>query len=284
MRRSTLAAIAAVCASGLMVAPVTANPELWGDDPLKRTAVELLTRGTLQGDTDFIREHVAEDYIQHNPHVPDGREAVIGFVEHLHASGAEIRGEAARVLRDGDLVLVHSLANLGQGDLAIFDLFRFEDGIAVEHWDVIQPHPEETVSGRSMVDGATEITDRELTEANRALVVDFMTTVFVNGQLDRAPEFIGDPYIQHSPHAADGLDAFMEVVGSMAEHGFDVSYDTIHRSVAEGNFVLTQSEGTINGAPTAFYDLFRVEDGKLAEHWDVVQAIPDEMPHDNGMF
>ncbi|MGX9355011.1 nuclear transport factor 2 family protein [Roseobacteraceae bacterium S113] len=277
-------AAAALYVSGVVATSAAANPELWGDDQLKQTAVELLTRGTLQGDIEFIREHVAEDYIQHNPHVPDGRDAVIGFVQHVQASGAEITGQAMRVIRDGDLVLVHSLANLGQGDLAVFDLFRFEDGIAVEHWDVIQPHPEETVSGRSMVDGASEVTDLDLTEANRALVMEFMTTVFVNGALERAPDFIGDPYIQHSPHAADGLDAFMEVVGTMAEQGFDVSYDRIHRSVAEGNFVLTQSEGAVNGTPTAFYDLFRVEDGRLVEHWDVVQSIPDEMPHDNGMF
>lgn len=284
MTKSAINVALALCLTGLAATSAIAGPELWGSDPLKRTAVELLTRGTLQGDTEFIRGHVAQDYIQHNPHVPDGRDAVVGFVEHLHASGAEIKGETGRVIRDDDLVLVHSLANLGQGDLAIFDIFRFEDGIAVEHWDVIQPHPAKTASGRSMVDGASEITNLEQTEVNRALVVDFMTTVFVNGQLDRVPEFIGDPYLQHSPHAANGLDAFMKIVGSMADHGFDVSYNTIHRSVAEGNFFLTQSEGTINEAPTALYDLFRVEKGKVIEHWDVVQAIPDNMPHTNGMF
>lgn len=47
---------------------------------------------------------------------------------------------------------------------------------------------------------------------------------------------------------------------------------------------MTQSEGEIGGAPTAFYDLFRVEDGMIVEHWDVVQEIPAEMAHENGMF
>lgn len=87
-----------MCASGLIATSAMATPELWGDDPLKHIAVELLTRGTLQGDTDLIREHVAKDYIQHNPHVPDGRDAVIGFVEQLHASaGAPVKADVAAI-------------------------------------------------------------------------------------------------------------------------------------------------------------------------------------------
>ncbi|RYF61271.1 MAG: hypothetical protein EOO27_02650 [Comamonadaceae bacterium] len=56
--------------------------------------------------------------------------------------------------------------------------------------------------------------------------------------------------------------------------------------LGEGNFVLLASEGEFNGAPTAFYDLFRIENGKVAEHWDVVDAIParDEWQNDNGKF
>jgi predicted SnoaL-like aldol condensation-catalyzing enzyme len=54
--------------------------------------------------------------------------------------------------------------------------------------------------------------------------------------------------------------------------------------VAEGNFVVTASEGTLGGEPTAFFDLFRVEDGWIVEHWDVISTIPSEMAHENGKF
>ena len=61
-------------------------------------------------------------------------------------------------------------------------------------------------------------------------------------------------------------------------------YTDVHFVVAEGNFVLTASEGTFADKPTAFYDLFRVEDGMIVEHWDVISDIPSEMAHDNGKF
>ena len=61
-------------------------------------------------------------------------------------------------------------------------------------------------------------------------------------------------------------------------------YSDVHMVVAEGNFVFTASEGKLGGKPTAFYDLFRVEDGKIVEHWDVIADIPAEMAHDNGKF
>jgi predicted SnoaL-like aldol condensation-catalyzing enzyme len=57
----------------------------------------------------------------------------------------------------------------------------------------------------------------------------------------------------------------------------------IHRIVADGEFVFTQGEGLLHGEPTAFYDLFRVENGKLAEHWDVVFPQSTELRHANGL-
>ncbi len=48
--------------------------------------------------------------------------------------------------------------------------------------------------------------------------------------------------------------------------------------------MLTQSEGTAGGAPASFYDLWRVEDGLIAEHWDVITEIPESLPHENGVF
>ncbi|WP_405166632.1 hypothetical protein OG203_16965 [Nocardia sp. NBC_01499] len=48
--------------------------------------------------------------------------------------------------------------------------------------------------------------------------------------------------------------------------------------------MLTQSEGSLGGTPTAFYDLFRIADGKIVEHWDVINEIPTAFAHDNGMF
>lgn len=73
---------------------------------------------------------------------------------------------------------------------------------------------------------------------------------------------------------------------SMAEQGIEMKYDTIHNVIGQGNFVLVVSEGTFGGKHTSFYDLFRVENGKIAEHWDVIETIlPDsEHANTNGKF
>lgn len=75
----------------------------------------------------------------------------------------------------------------------------------------------------------------------------------------------------------------------MAENDVIVRYDKIHKVLGEGNFVLVVNEGISgkgNGEPTSFYDLFRVENGKIAEYWDVVETIApkDSWKNINGMF
>ena len=63
-------------------------------------------------------------------------------------------------------------------------------------------------------------------------------------------------------------------------------YDTVHQVLAQGNFVLAVSEGTFGGAATSYYDLWRVENGKIAEHWDVMETIAskDTWQNRNGKF
>ncbi len=72
----------------------------------------------------------------------------------------------------------------------------------------------------------------------------------------------------------------------MAEQGIEMIYDRVHQVLADGNFVLAISEGTFAGKPTAYYDLFRVQNGKIAEHWDVMETIlpKAEWKNSNGKF
>lgn len=77
-----------------------------------------------------------------------------------------------------------------------------------------------------------------------------------------------------------------QALEEMAKHGITMVYEKNHAVLAEGNFVLTISEGLFAGKPTSFYDLFRVENGKIAEHWDVIETIipKDQWKHNNGKF
>lgn len=257
-----------------------ASPALAQDN--KTLVLGLLEQGLAQQDRGYIMENVAEGYIQHNPVAADGRAGLLGFVDYIESlGGAKI--SPVRVLAAGNLVMVQS-AMVFDGDKVVFDLFRLEDGLIVEHWDAITDDVVETVSGRSMLDGPVEIEDIELTEANRALVLGFVDDVLVNGRVDTLPNYIGETYAQHNPQIADGIEGLTDFMGYLADSGISFGYTKVHNVVAEGNFVFVQSEGKIAGKVNAFFDLFRVEDGRIVEHWDVVQAVPDEMPHDNGMF
>ena len=72
----------------------------------------------------------------------------------------------------------------------------------------------------------------------------------------------------------------------MAKNGITMTYDRIHKVLGEGNFVLVVSEGSFAGKHVSFYDLFRVEAGKIAEHWDVIEPLlpNSEWQHQNGKF
>lgn len=251
---------------------------------MKDITMGILTQGIAGGDIAYLEAHVAENYIQHSPQVPDGRAGLIGFVQSLADLEGGVDIQPIRVLRDGDLVAVHSEARFGPNHFLAFDLFRFENGVAVEHWDTFQVRPDTTVSGRTMTDGPTEITDLDQTEANRQLVMDFYREVLIEGQIGRAAAYLGDYYHQHNPQIADGLEGFTAFFTYLQDNGISFSLSQTHRSIAEGNYVLLHSEGQIGGAPHAFFDLFRVEGGRIVEHWDVVQPVPAEMAHDNGMF
>lgn len=238
-------------------------------------------------DPQAAEQLLAADYIQHNAAVPTGAAPVVGFIPALENSGIEVTTH--RVITEGDLVMLHSTYEnaqlLGADALVAFDVFRVKDGTIAEHWDNLAPVAAPNPSGRTQADGATEITDRERTAENKALVTGFVETILMNGEVDRIADFIStETYIQHNSNIADGLDGLGAALAGMEERGIPMVYTDLHLVVAEGNFVFTASAGTLGGARTAFFDLFRVEDGRIVEHWDVVSDIPEEMAHDNGKF
>jgi len=87
-------------------------------------------------------------------------------------------------------------------------------------------------------------------------------------------------YIQHNPLVADGLEGFGAFMAEMQAQGNTMAYLRLHQVVGEGNFVLTMAEATQGGAPRAFYDLFRLDDGMIVEHWGIIAPMPGEdAPH-----
>ena len=79
----------------------------------------------------------------------------------------------------------------------------------------------------------------------------------------------------------DGLTGLGTALEEMAKNGVTMIYEKNHIVLGEGNFVLAVSEGQFGGEHTSFYDLFRLENGKIAEHWDIIETILPEAEHQN---
>jgi len=227
----------------------------------------------------------ANKYTQHNLAVADGLAGFGAVLQALPPKSAKVN--TVRVFQDGDFVFSHTDYNFF-GPKIGFDIFRFEDGKIVEHWDNLQETPAQpNPSGHTMIDGATTVKDLDKTEANKTLVKNFVEDILVNGKMDKlAGYYDGDNYIQHNPLIPDKLSGLGTTLGELANKGIFLKYDKIHKVLGEGNFVLVVSEGHFGKAYDAFYDLFRVENGKIAEHWDVIEAIPakENWKNNNGKF
>ncbi|HEX8016525.1 MAG TPA: hypothetical protein VF465_14950 [Flavobacterium sp.] len=224
-------------------------------------------------------------YIQHNLGVTDGLAGFGALLQVLPPHSAKVN--TVRAFQDGDFVFTHTDYNFF-GPKIGFDIFRFEDGKIVEHWDNLQEKPAKpNPSGHTMIDGITEIKDLDKTEVNKNLVKNFVEDILVNGKMEKlAGYFHGDNYIQHNPNIPDQLSGLGATLESLGKQGIFLKYDKIHKVLGEGNFILIVSEGHFGKDYNAFYDLFRVENGKIAEHWDVIELIPskDNWKNNNGKF
>ncbi len=175
----------------------------------------------------------------------------------------------------------------GMGEQVAFDIFRFDaDGKIAEHWDNLANKAEPNPSRRTQIDGTLE-KDGSDKEATRKVVADFVGDILRGENPDNTTNYFdGDKYIQHNTGIADGLSGLGKALAALAEQGIQMIYDTVHQVLAQGNYVLAVSEGTFGGAPTAYYDLWRIENGKVTEHWDVMETIAekDTWQNQNGKF
>ncbi|PEQ32298.1 nuclear transport factor 2 family protein [Bacillus thuringiensis] len=125
----------------------------------------------------------------------------------------------------------------------------------------------------------------DVTEKNKKIVVDFYNEVFNKHNIDIIPKYVGEDYKQHNPFVADGRKAFMDFFKQDFVKNPNSSAE-IKRVVAEGDTVALHVHSRANSQDkgVAIVDVFRIKDGKIVEHWDVIQEIPNEAVNDNTMF
>jgi predicted SnoaL-like aldol condensation-catalyzing enzyme len=235
-------------------------------------------------DVSALTRYFDADFIEHSPLVADGLAGLKQLVEDC----PQLKHQAIRVLADGDLVAIHGrFEGLDAQPLVGFDIYRVKAGKIVEHWDGLVPEAAANVSGRTQLDGPSEVIEQGEAEANRQLVLEFFNTTLIAGDYQGFEHYTRDgQLLMHSPDIGDGSQAVIDFLNKIRDQGEGLLYSKIHRSIADGQFVLTHSEGSIGGARHAYFELWRVEQAKIAELWDAIAAVPEDQDavHPYGVF
>lgn len=153
----------------------------------KKDQIRALLKSIETGEVDAVAVVNEDKYVQHNPHTLEGSEGLAELFLRLSKTSPHV--EIVRAFEDGDFVFAHTEYDFADRNVG-FEVFRFEDGQAVEHWDNIQPRMGPNSAGHSMTDGPTEATDLDQTESNRQLVRSFVDDVFLGRRLEKLGHYV----------------------------------------------------------------------------------------------
>lgn len=235
-----------------------------------------------------VEQYTGDRYTQHSTGVRDGVEGFVEFFEAFIERTPKRDISILRTIADGRYVFVHAAQNLNDGETrwVTTDLFHTDgNDRIIEHWDVISPLGGTNPSGRTQVDGVSEITDLDLTEVNKATVATFIDDVLVNGRIDQLASFIStESYIQHNTQVADGIQGLNSFVSALADEGKTMVYEDVFKIVGQGNFVVSYSLVDLAGTKMAVFDVFRLDAGRIVEHWDNFESIPEGPQPNSGKF
>lgn len=226
---------------------------------------------------DAVEKYTGARYTQHSTGVRDGKEGFLEFFEPFIKRNPIRDMDIVRSFADGQYVFVHAYQSLnnGEAEWITMDFFDTDNNDKIiEHWDVIAEFKGKNPSGRTQVDGATDITDLEHTEKNKAVVRSMIEDLLMRGgNIDNAGHYIHPDYIQHNPDAGDGLNTFITL---LTAEDRPLWYNGIVLLIGCGNFVSVLSRAMWEEQEYAQVDLFRLENGLIVEHWDAAEPVPAE--------
>lgn len=226
-----------------------------------------------------VAKMFSADLKQHDPLLANGLAGVLSLCD--TARQEPYTRVLHRTLVDGQHVLLHSstqpLHRSNSAAKVAFDLFRFGGLQIIEHWRAEEPLSGLNASRRSQTDGEVAISDLHLTRENLELVRLFKELVTVELRYDLIESFIDDAnYAQHASKVGDGIARLRKRIAEVAQQAIDESTPVMkpRKYLAEGNFVLCLVEAQSGMLHNANWDLFRLENRKLVEHWDVISVLP----------
>ena len=244
-----------------------------------KNATALYLEGIRDGDyVNAVNSYTGDRYTQHSTGVKDGREGFIEFFSDFVVRNPNRDIQIVRGWVDGNQVFLHAYQNVEDAKWVTTDFFDTdENDKIIEHWDVIAPYYDSTPSGHTSTDGPTEITDLDKTDTNKELVRNLIKDALMrDGDPKKTSSYLSPGYIQHNHEVADGADHFVQLANAPSR---PLNYEDIVLCVGQGNFVATLCRATWTESDDvteyAQVDIFRCEDGKVVEHWDNVETVPE---------
>lgn len=233
---------------------------------------------------DAVTAYTGDRYTQHSTGVRDGVEGFVEFFAQFVERNPDRGIEIVRAIEDGPYVFLHAYQSLNGGESrwVTTDLFDTDDNDRIiEHWDVISAFSSPNPSGRTQLDGTTVVTDLGRTEDNKARIREFVQRVLIDQDHDAAAEYISaETYLQHNSQVGDGLEALGAELGHVS-----MTYLELFKVIGQGNFVVAYSRVDFDGQEFAVFDLFRLENGMIVEHWDNMEPIPTpDQARNSGKF
>ena len=169
----------------------------------KKEQICELLKGIQTGDPASVSVVNEDKYIQHNPQTHEGSEGLADLFKRLSKTSPRVN--IVRVFEDDDFVFAHTEYDFATRNIG-FEIFRFENAQAVEHWDNIQKRLGPNSADHTMIDGVKEATDHELTESNRIVIQSFVEDVLIRNNLEKMNGYINNEnYTEHNPRFGDDL-------------------------------------------------------------------------------
>ena len=233
-----------------------------------------------------LAAHAGERYTQHSAGVADGVEGFVEFFEPFIARNPKREIEIVRAIEDGRYVFLHVYQSLNDGaaQWVTTDLFDTnEEGKIIEHWDVISAFEGPGPSGHTQVDGTTEISDRELTEYNKGRVRLFIAEVLQNRDMDNFDDYVSEELVQHAVGLENGREACRARIEEAQDAGAHCEF--VFKLIGRGNFVASYSKSVMDDEAVAVFNIWRLAEGKIVEHWSNAETIgPRETWGNSGKF
>lgn len=252
-----------------------------GLENVRRIYLEGIAGGNAR---EAVTKYTGHRYTQHSTGVGDGVEGFLAFFEPFVERNPKRDIEIVRIFEDGHWVFCNAYQSLNDGaaQWVTMDMFYTDDdGLILEHWDTISPYVADTASGQDMVRGASEVDTNVDGESSKALVLEYTRQVLQQSDHRKLGNFVAQDLIQHAPTIANGL-AGLKTWLSTEESG---SYEMVFQIIGQGDFVAAYGKRHARSEDFAVFDLYRVADGLIVEHWMNEEAIgPRETWGNSGKF